>query len=305
MGSINNHAEREVARIFNSTVAGWAIGAAWELGILDEVRDHEKLHPQTFASQHDLDLVSTEGLITTLVVVDILERDGDGQGDLVVAGKLFDEAYRAKSQFHWLSLGSGTLFSRMQCILRRENRKGKFYTRDPAAIAYACRDIDAPGVLDLQQSWSGAESKSESRAVGIGIDLAGPSLKFAAAEAAKRGYGDRLSFIEGDARALKAEDDFAEIDLLTCFMMGHDFWPRSNCVAALRRLRENFPKVRRFLLGDSTRTLLGTKGSERAAAEANTPVFPLGFELGHAMMGTYLPSIEEWEGSLRTAVGGV
>src|SRR5690606_12262832 len=105
----------------------------------------------------------------------------------------------------------------------------------------------------------------------------------AAAGAAKRGYSDRLTFCEGNARVLEARDEFAEVDLLTCFMMGHDFWPRPDCIAALRNLREAFPKVRRFLLGDSTRTLLGTKGAQREVAEANVPLFPLGFELGHAM----------------------
>jgi hypothetical protein len=31
-------------------------------------------------------------------------------------------------------------------------------------------------------------------------------------------------------------------------------------------------------------------------SEDNVPIFTLGFELGHEMMGVYLPTIEEWLG---------
>lgn len=44
--------------------------------------------------------------------------------------------------FHWLTLGSGGLFSRMQYVLRNENRTGNFHQRDPAGIAYACRELN-------------------------------------------------------------------------------------------------------------------------------------------------------------------
>jgi hypothetical protein len=97
-------------------------------------------------------------------------------------------------------------------------------------------------------------------------------------------------------RELGYREEFAEVDLLTCFMMGHDFWPRENCVATLRRLREAFPKVRRFLLGDATRILLDGARSEHAVTEDDVPVFTLGFELGHAMMDVYLPTMDEWDG---------
>lgn len=78
--------------------------------------------------------------------------------------------------------------------------------------------------------------------------------------------------------------------------MGHDFWPRENCVKTLRRLRESFPRARRFLLGDTFRGLLESGNSEYAIAEDNFPFFTLGFELGHAMMDVCLPTLEDWEG---------
>src|SRR5262249_3518883 len=101
------------------------------------------------------------------------------------------------------------------------------------------------------------------------------------------GLGDRFSFELADVRALEFRDEFAHIDLLTCFMMGHDFWPRDSCVTSLRRLRAAFPNVRRFLLGDTARST--------GIPPAEVPVCTLGFEVGHAVMGVYLPTIDEWD----------
>ena len=67
-------------------------------------------------------------------------------------------------------------------------------------------------------------------------------------------------------------------------------------MATLQRLRQAFPKVRRSLLGDTTRILLDGARSKHDISDDNIPVFTLGFEFGHAMMGVYLPTMEEWEG---------
>ena len=313
MSSTTVDSERAVANIFNSAIAAAAIGAAWELGLLDELRGKKQVDVRNFASEHNLDSGSMQGLVTALAVVNVLQHDQH----TITAGRLLEEAYKTKSLFHWLALGSGELFSNMQYVLRNENRTGAFYRRDPAAIAYACRDINRQhfdpafwtamdgldynlhSVVDLG-SGSGERLmqilEQHPEATGIGIDIAGPANKVAAAEALKRGFGDRLVFTEGDAREISYRDDFAQVDLLTCFMMGHDFWPRDNCVATLQRLRKAFPKARRFLLGDATRILLDNAGSKYTVTEDNVPIFTLGFEFGHAMMGVHLPTMEEWEG---------
>ncbi|KAL8951386.1 MAG: hypothetical protein Q9222_002636 [Ikaeria aurantiellina] len=323
---MNGHAEpivaddgskRAVANIFNSAIAAPAIGAAWEIGLLDQLREHHVVDIHELATKHNLDLDSLNGLITALAIVDIVKRNHDNN---ITASTLFKEAYRAKSLFHWLSLGSGTLFSRMQYVLRNENRVGDdYYTRDSAAIAYACRDINEQhfdpsfwkamegldfefhSVVDLGAGSGGRLMQVLNRypgtgTIGIGIDIAAPALKVAAAEAKERGLGDRLSFTVGDARKVEYRDEFAQVDLLTCFMMGHDFWPRENCVTTLQGLRRAFPAARRFLLGDATRILLDEPKSRYAVSEDNVPVFTLGFEFGHAMMGVHLPTIEDWEG---------
>jgi phenylpyruvate C(3)-methyltransferase len=206
-----------------------------------------------------------------------------------------------------------------QYALPNKNRTGTYYSRDPVAIAHACAEansqffdpvflpaVDALGykfraVADLGCGSGERLMQLMERhpgTVGIGVDIARPAIKDAACEAGRRGLSSRVSFTEGDVRTISARPEFAGVDLLTCFLMGHDFWPRENCVAILRKLREAFPAVRRFFLGDTTRVLLNTspRESRYAISEEDVPIFTLGFEVAHAMMGDYVPTMDEWEG---------
>ncbi|KAM7183103.1 S-adenosyl-L-methionine-dependent methyltransferase [Rhypophila sp. PSN 637] len=316
MGSQFTDSKHAVAHIFNS-----AIAAAWEIGFLDELLKQQEVSIADYAEQHDLDLASLKGLASALATVHVVKRDAN----TVTAGAHLDEAYRYKSLFHWLTLGSGTLFARMQHVLRNENRTGSFYSRDSAAIAYACREANAEffdpmfwkamGEIDYQvhsvvdlgcgsgeklmqilERYPGAKA--------IDIDITKPAVEFATAESVRRGLSHRLTFSQGDACALKHRDEFSEVDLLTSFLMGHDFWPRENCVATLKSLHTAFPNVRRFLLCDTARVLLDspvkgdTSRSRYAVTEDDVPLFTLGFEFGHALMDTFIPTIEDWEGVL-------
>ena len=58
---------------------------------------------------------------------------------------------------------------------------------------------------------------------GIDINIVGFTNKVTARETLKRGFRDRLSFIKGDIHGMSYCDDFFQVDLLTCFIMGHDF----------------------------------------------------------------------------------
>lgn len=294
---------RATAQIFNSAVAASAIAAAWELGALEELRESGTLDVAGFAARHDLHEKSTHGLFVALASVGVVRRDGG----TVVTGEHFDEVYQAKSLFHWLARGSAPLFAEIPAVLRNGNRSGEFYRRDAKAISAACReanaeffdpvfwpvveglDFEPTAVADLG-SGSGERLlqilKRTPGARGIGIDIAGPAIEMAIAEAQAAGLGDRLEFIEADVRQLESAPEFADVDLLTCFMMGHDFWPRERCITSLRQLRTAFPSVRRLLLGDNVRTT--------GVPDDEIPVFTLAFEFGHAMMDVYLPTLDEW-----------
>lgn len=299
------------ARLFNSAVAAWAIGAAWELDALDELQANGSLDTDEFAARHRLDPPSTLSMFRALAAVDIVQREGTK----VETSTHFEEIYQARSFFHWLTRGSAELFREMPSVLRSENRFGSFYRRDAAAIAYACREINAvtydpwfwlavdrldfevERVADLGCG-SGERLMELLRhcpgARGLGIDIAVESLEVARSDASEAGLLDRLTFVRADVMTMAARPEFEDVQLLTCFMMGHDFWPRQRCIDTLARLRALFPNVRRFLIGDATRSV-GVPDSE-------LPVFTLGFELAHDMMGTFLPTVDDWESTF--AQGG-
>ncbi|WP_331739324.1 methyltransferase domain-containing protein (plasmid) [Streptomyces sp. NBC_00637] len=297
---------RGIASLFNSAVAAWAIAAAWEIGALDELHRARTLDTADFAARHDLDALSTTGLFRALSAVGLVRREGA----VVTALDGFDEMYRNKSFFHWLGRGSAELFQQIPAVLRNENRTGSFYRRDSAAIAYACREIDqvtyapafwaAMGRVDFpftRVADLGCGSGARLLQIldrcpgttGTGIDIARPAIEVAREEAAAAGLADRTAFLHGDVLSLAPRPEYADVELLTCFMMGHDFWRdgrRENAIGTLRRLREAFPSARRLLIGDATRTDL---------PDSELPVFTLGFELGHDLMGTFLPTVADWE----------
>ena len=132
------------------------------------------------------------------------------RGPVVVADGAFDEVYRYKSFFHWLSRGSAELFRQMPSVLVSENRVGQFYQRDAAAIAYACREIDelcyAPAFWDAMKRLDFELSNvvdlgcgsggrvldilaAYPRARGIGVDIARAALDVGPGRLAGRGRG--------------------------------------------------------------------------------------------------------------------
>lgn len=318
----SSSSERAVAKIYNSYIAAGSIAAAWEVGLLDALKSQQSVDVLSFASSHDLDKDSTQSLAITLAVADVVKYSPDTA--TITPGPLFDETLRTSPMFHWLTLGSGGLFSRTQKLLRNENRQGgesfHLHMRDPVAVAYACRTLNTEfydpvfsrvldglpykprSVVDLGCGSGERLQQIIKRfgddTTGIGIDIAGPTIEFAAEEARKAGFGeDRLKFSAGDARVIQPRDEFAEVDLLTSFLMGHDFWPREKCIYTLRMLRKLFPKVRRFLLGDETRGLLPCAGSKPPVEQVkgeDVPIFALGLEFGHVLMDVYIPTMQEW-----------
>jgi len=299
-----NDSTDPVAHIFNSAVAASAIGAAWEVGLLDVLHRDGALTLPEFAVERQLDPLSTHGVVRALASVDIVET----VNNKVVPADHFAAVYRTRSFFHWLARGSGEVFRRMPELLPVAARTGDYYQRDAKAIAFACREMNTfcydpwfwdavdrlptpPAVVADLGCGSGERLvQLLSRfpdADAVGIDIAEPALAEAAAAAAAAGLADRITLVTDDVLTMAARPEFAAVELLTCFMMGHDFWPRQQCVRTLRRLREIFPRAGTFLLGDATRTV--------GVADRDLPVFTLGFEVAHALMGVFLPTVTDWE----------
>lgn len=297
------HASSSCAQIFNATVVAAAISAAWELGILDELHDHSRLEVGAFSRDRGLHEESVRAIFAALAKHEVVEADCDWT--TVAAGPCFGEIFQTKGFFYWLTRGCGELFSTLAAKAPNSARVGSFIRRDMRAVGLATQDIGEIFVDPLLRSildrlsfataadlGCGSAHRLASMAAsrpgfrGVGIDIAPAALDVARETMQEMGVAHRIDLVLADAAALTPRPEFADAELVTCFFMGHDFWPREGCVESLRRIRTAFPRVKHFLLGDTYRS--------EGQAGGQLPIFTLGFEVAHAVMGKYVPTLGEW-----------
>ncbi|MBV8932851.1 MAG: methyltransferase domain-containing protein [Kutzneria sp.] len=287
--------------VFNAIVVGWAVKAAWELGIFVQLDDQGELDLPSFAHTNDLHMPSLNALVRALEYQGIVTSDGG----VVRRGTAYDQFDRTRGLFHWLTGGYGELFRDLAKATRNSERFGDFIRRDSTAVSIACRDVgttfmndDLYAMIDDlgHQVVADLGCGSADRLIDIarrdpavrcvGIDLAKEALAVAQQAIGEAGLVDRIGLVHADVSQLGRRPEFDAVELVTCFLMGHDLWPRDNCVRVLRDLRATFPSVRHLLLGDTCRSV-GTSGSA-------LPIFTLGFEVLHDVMGQYVPTEAEW-----------
>jgi SAM-dependent methyltransferase len=299
--------DRYCADTFNGAIASAALSAAWEIGLLDELETCGRVNVATFAASKDANEDAIRAILVALSSRRIVRMDDLRHEATTDIG--FDSAFRTKGFFYWLIRGCGEMFTTLPTKLRNGDRAAEPVRRDSRAISVACRSIaraffdppfralldgiDFRKVTDLGCGSADrivmlAEDRPHVKA--IGIDVADGAVAVASEAVAAAGLGDRVTLIQDDVMALTLRADYRDVDLVTCFLMGHDFWPRENAVQMLRRLRETFPGLQNFILGDTCRST-GIDGPAH-------PMFTLGFETVHAVMEQYLPTLNEWESVL-------
>lgn len=293
------------ATIFNATIAGSAIAAAFELGLLDELDEQDVVCLEEFCGSRDLHLPSVRAVLEALQCFDIVELEPVGDGHVARSAGLFADAYAEKGYFSWLWGGYGSMLRDLADVSRNAKRNGDFLERDGRRIAWAGRDYGARFVdhhfaralngvpftsaADIGCGSAGrlialAQERPEFRGVGVEVDDG--AVRLANRAIARAGLDGRITVLHGDLRELAPAPECAGVDLVFSFFMGHDLWPRDACLETLNRVRDVFPDAGRFLLCDTYRS--------DSLASGDVPVFTLGFELTHAVMDQYLPSLEEW-----------
>ncbi|MFY1669586.1 class I SAM-dependent methyltransferase [Plantactinospora sp. WMMB334] len=291
------------ARLFNSAVASYAVVTAWEVGLLDEMRASGRLDIPRFAREHDLHEPSVRAVLQALEWAEVVRVTDDA--DEAKPGDAFAEVYATKGFFGWLLGGCGELLRTGGTVARGGSQGRARIRRDAGRIGTGTADfgrqfidpvlhrmleeIDYTCVVDLgcgngDRLVSAVLARPGSR--GVGVDIAPDAIEAARRRVAEAGLLDRVALVEADARRLEPRPEFADVDLATCFLMGHDFWPREDCVAVLAGLRTVFPRLRDVALGDTYRS--------GEAPGPELPILTLGFEYVHALMGRYVPSLDEW-----------
>ncbi|HUZ25464.1 MAG TPA: class I SAM-dependent methyltransferase [Streptosporangiaceae bacterium] len=295
------------AALFSSYVAAAAVSAASELGILDVLARQDCYDIPAATASAGLDETVVRRLLAALVWAGAVRVERDE----ATPGPQFDALYAARGYFYWLVRGCGGLFSDAGAAVSAQ-RVGEFYTRDMRAVAIGSRLIGDALVEPLfdeildglhinmiadlgcgsgQRLLRVADRHPKVR--GLGIDIAPQAVELANLSIDQAGQAHRLTVVQGDVLDLGAFDPCTEVEVVTCVFMGHDFWPRERCVAALSSLRRAFPNASQLLLCDVVRS--------DCAPGPDTGIFTLGFELIHALMGVYLPAREEWLGAFADA----
>lgn len=296
--------EMSAASLFNAYVTTAAVSASFELGLLDEVNQREKIDLGRFAADRGLFAPALNAVATSLANADVL-RVLQVDPVIVASGPAFDDIWANKGYFLWLVGGYGEMLSRMADLTTEATRAADPWRRDGGAIARAGKDYGGQFVDPIVDRLLGERDYAFLADLGCGsanriirLAIANPDRRFlgidrdsgAIAVASKAvkdaGLEDRVTIIQDDLQGLADRAEYAEVDTLMSFFLGHDFWPRDGCLRTLDGMRRAFPNAESFLLSD-------TCASPRQSTDEK-PIFTLGFEVTHALMGQYIPTPSEW-----------
>jgi phenylpyruvate C(3)-methyltransferase len=291
---------------FNGMVAAAAISAAFELGMLDELRQSASLNVQKFAEAHDLDLLALNGLCGVLERTRILcLRD-----DAITPGPEFQDAWLNKGYFLWLVRGYGDVLRRTAELCQVSAGSAARRIRDGGWIASAGKDYGEHFVNPALSAVLSGTSFTNAADLGCGsagrlIEMArqNPGGRFLGVEVnpgavdvarnavQQAGLADRIQIVNADIAELEP-GRFPGIDLMLSFFLAHDLWPEEDCARTFGRLRAAFPDAHTFLLSD---TYMSPRNDR-----SEVPIFTLGFEFTHALMRQQIPSLEEWRSFFAT-----
>lgn len=288
--------------LFNSYVASSAICGAIETGLLDAVAHDQKVDISDFAAGAELDGSVLRSMADVLIKHDIFAALDES---VVTKGQAFDDVRLHQGYFLWLVRGYGEMLSRVGELASTAERRRAATMRDGRAIAEAGRDYgskfvdgfaaDLIGQLDftvLADLGCGsanriiglAQTYPQRRFVGVEVNAAAVEVARGSVRAA--GLQERVEIIHDDISELRDDARYGDVDAVISFFLGHDLWPRANCLKTLETIRARMPRTRNFLLGDTYRAVL--------CEATRPPIFTLGFELTHAVMRQEIPTAEQW-----------
>lgn len=228
---------------------------------------------------------------------------------LTAAGR---EVARMRGYFTWAVGGYGRIFADTTLIVSGERHFNRDVFRDEAMVALGAGQNDRAmmsGILDdvltkldfavIADLGSGIASRlcrvagSREGTRGIGLDISEAATQLAQATIEQAELGARVQAVRADALDLvsrrRHHPVLSEVDTVMSFFLMHDLLADPAVrPQVLARLREAFPRAGTFLLAD---TMLAP-----AYAPAGTlPVFSVGYELAHALMGVPLHTKETYE----------
>ncbi|MEU9445605.1 methyltransferase [Streptomyces sp. NPDC048304] len=300
-----------VDQAFNGYVAGTVVHALDRLGIWDRLAADPLLDLRVVAAELGpavRERVLRELLRAAATCGWLRLHDGD-KALLTSAGQ---EIIRMRGYFTWGVGGYNEVFAQAHRIVSGEAAFGTGVLRDEAMVALGSgqndrsfmagtlddvlADVDFSVLADLGSGISARVSRvvgERPGTRGLGLDISGPATELGHRTIAEAGLADRVQAVQADVLDVchrdAHRDKLAEVDTVMSFFLLHDLLADPETRPhTFTRLREAFPAARTFVLAD---TML-RPDSENATA---LPVFSLGYELAHALMGVPLHTKETYE----------
>ncbi|MGW4684984.1 methyltransferase [Streptomyces sp. NPDC004244] len=301
-----------VDQAYNGYVAGTVVNALDRLGIWDRLAANPLLDLRALATE-------TGPAVRERVLREIVRaaatcgwlRLQDG-GDTALLTSAGQEVLRMRGYFTWGVGGYNEVFAQAHRIATGEAEFGTDVLRDEAMVALGSgqndrsfmagtlddvlADVDFSVLADLGSGISARVSRvvgERPGTRGLGLDISGPATELGHRTIAEAGLADRVQAIQTDVldvcHRAAHRDKLAEVDTVMSFFLLHDLLADpATRPQTFTRMREAFPAARTFVLAD---TML------RPDSENSTslPVFSLGYELAHALMGVPLHTKETYE----------
>ncbi|MER5887847.1 SAM-dependent methyltransferase [Streptomyces sp. NPDC001941] len=301
-----------VDQAYNGYVAATVINALDRLGIWERLARTPLLDLRAYAAEAGPGVRERmlRELVRAAATCGWVRLQDDGASVLLTSAGA--EVIRMRGYFTWGVGGYHDVFGQAHQLVSGQADFGTGVLRDEAMVALGSgqndrsfmagtldavlADVDFSVLADLGSGISARVSRVVGQrpgTKGLGLDISGPATELGHRTIADAGLSDRVQAIRTDVLDVchrdAHRDKLAEVDTVMSFFLLHDLLADPETRPhTFTRLREAFPSATTFVLAD---TMLRPDAED----SETLPVFSLGFELAHALMGVPLHTKETYE----------
>lgn len=293
---------------FNGYLAAQIVFALDRLGLLDELLEHGQADVRATATRIGADERMLGELFRAAQSCGYVVLR-DGAAVITPAGR--DMAFM-RGYFSWAVGGYADLFSNIAGIISGNRRFGSDIFRDEAMVALGSGQNDRAfmaetvdeviGKLDftvIADLGSGISerlcrvSAARDGVRGVGLDISAAATRLARDAIGRAGLDGNVQALQADVldvvKGTQRYPVLAEVDAVMSFYLLHDLLANPDTRSrVMPGLREAFPRARTFVLAD-------TMIRPAQPSDATLPVFSVGYELAHALMGVPLHTKDTYE----------
>ncbi|MGA8116147.1 MAG: class I SAM-dependent methyltransferase [Actinocatenispora sp.] len=297
---------------FNGYICANVIFALEQLGLFAELDATRHVVLDEFIAERSLDGQMVRSLTDAAVLFGLV-RVPEGRLELTDAGA---SARRMLGFFTWGVGGYHDIFAGAADLAKGDRVFGTDVLRNEAMVALGSAqagetlmnhtldeviaELDFTILADLGSGTCARLCRlvgSRPEARGLGLDISASATELAEKTVGEIGLADRVRPVQADVLDVilrgQHRDRTGDVDVVMSFMFFHDLVadPRTRD-RIVPELRAAFPKAHTFLIADTTLR-------PAVPDEPNLPVFSVGFELAHALMGVPLHTRQAYEEMFR------